>query len=421
MTTVDFRTAPTRYHQQDESDLCGEAVAQMILRSRGVVDLDQCALRKQLNKNADGTTPIELCGLLNRNLPDAERGFAVYPDTSPQDGMRRLFAALAQLPIDAPKPAVPAYVIDQKHWVAVTGVAFDAPADLQTAEILGFFVHDPEPQIPTPKVPAGGHPGPLPHSDDDTCGLLVPNHGSIYGSSSTFVTTFEWLHYYWQDDDKLGTFVTVVRDHEHRPLIGSVAPIPPVSMPGPVHFDAKKISDAANDGVTRFDLASAGSPLGSVLTGAQAHPEDVVSVDRIPKNSAAVGSAERYHLAQFRRNGQVVAIARIGADDTCFLSLRAAPSPIPARHELHDFASYAIEQFRSNDFMIDERVLRDRTFTVHPTLVWRPSLQSMSPFYPFVQINFAGTTVFASLDGRIHRALDDHPDPGCRSDIVPSR
>ncbi len=52
--------------------------------------------------------------------------------------------------------------------------------------------------------------------------------------------------------------------------------------------------------------------------------------------------------------------------------------------------------------------LAQHLFTIHPALVWRPCRQSMSRYYPFIQVNLAGTILYVGLDGRVHRRLTPH-------------
>jgi hypothetical protein len=77
--------------------------------------------------------------------------------------------------------------------------------------------------------------------------------------------------------------------------------------------------------------------------------------------------------------------------------LQVPRAALPAPHQLFDFAVAALERFAgTQNPIIDGPAARARNFTVHPRLVWRLSRQSSSPFYPFVQINVAGTILYAT-------------------------
>lgn len=377
---------PVRYHQQDASDFCGEAVVQMIVASQDDGIVDQSALRSA-HGGSSGTTADEACDLLNGHVLRGER-FAVRGDPDPKDGMRRIVETLT-----ATRTAVAVPIYGGTHWVAVTGAVLDG--DPRAPEIRGLFVNNPEPPAPPPP--------PNPHSDADPCGAVTTDPNSQFGSANTFVSTFEWLGGEWRKPapyDGQDVFVTVGRGDATEPGLRGA----PVLEPPRGSLEPRDAAAAANLGVAAFALDADGSPLAAFVRGAGAGPHDVFPVTRIPRQ-ATRGSAEPYHIVSMRRGGDVVALARIGSQDGRFLSLQAPPAYLPAPDEMFDFASAAMRRWQ------EETMRRGdvHDFTVHPSLVWRPSLQSMSPFYPFAQINVAGRILYAGMNGRIYLRLVRHP------------
>jgi len=54
-----------------------------------------------------------------------------------------------------------------------------------------------------------------------------------------------------------------------------------------------------------------------------------------------------------------------------------------------------------------------RDVGIHPTLVWRPCLESRSPYYPFLLVNVAGRPKYIRIDGKQFDELTDlRPKPG---------
>jgi hypothetical protein len=117
----------------------------------------------------------------------------------------------------------------------------------------------------------------------------------------------------------------------------------------------------------------------------------------------------RSYQIRLMRCGEQVGTAVVDADTNEFLGVQAPAMIMPTPAEMQEIASCALT---SHADMLRDVLgpldLAQRSFTVHPTLVWRPCRQSMSPYYPFVQVNLAGTILYVGLDGRVHRRLTPH-------------
>jgi hypothetical protein len=404
MAIIDACLGSADYHQQDDLDFCGQAVAQMILGGLNAPIGNQAELRRKAGITGLGTTPEQLCFTLNDTCVPPTGKFVVPAEHDKVDSARRLFTALTASSI-----AVPALVLGGSHWVAVTGAVCDGDPAGASADVLGFFINNPEPQNPKKGCAPANRRIADPHGKDDTCGAFAPECAD-YGSANAFVTMYEWLNFYWEARrGEPRAFTTICTEGAAAlPIRGRISHNEARRTAPGVTLSKREACAAALCGIERFGLDRGRSPLAELVAGVTAQPDEVFTVDELGSNPPRIGSSEPYYLVSLRRDQVHVASARVGIAEGRFLSLQAPPSLVPGRHELFDFAEAALRRYESETGDLDARVIAERGFTVHPTLVWRRSAQSMCPFYPFVQINVAGTLVYASMDRRIHRRIDDH-------------
>jgi len=345
---------------------------------------------------------------LNDNRIAGTASFTVRADLDAHTAARRIFTTLTG---SAAPPAVAAAVFRGSHWVAVTGVVFDGDATGEQTKILGFFINNPEPKTPFRTVPGSAFSAAPPHVASDACGMVPPRGESAFGSGHTFVAMFEWFNFYWNEPSVLGQtqdqrFVTVPADGGTEPALRGVPAIEEPHAPAAAGGTADAIN-AALDGIATYKLDAPGSPLAALISNAGADPI-VLTVQQIPRNLGIIGASERYNIVRLVVNGTHVGNVRIGAQDGRFLSVQAPPASIPGPATLAQFAMAALQRFqRDSPGALDGGTFTERD--VNAQLVWRPALQSMSPFYPFVQINVAGGPLFATLDGGVLDKLEDHP------------
>ena len=50
-------------------------------------------------------------------------------------------------------------------------------------------------------------------------------------------------------------------------------------------------------------------------------------------------------------------------------------------------------------------MVRKEAFCLYPALVWRPCLESLSPFYPFHLVTVGDHRIYIRVDGRVFTKL----------------
>lgn len=395
------------YHQQDGDIFCGEATAQMILAGLGTLyaqaELKSDGLSSILLNG--GTSPQTLQDVLNEKLP-AGPLFSQRWDLNADDGCQTIVAGLLA------GSGVAAIVKGSSHWVVVTGVNLVGdPAQGPPYTIDAFFINDPEPETAAIlRAEQGYAPPPLPHDPMDTCG-----EKGVYGSSDTQVPLCEWLDSYWSAPCTIGNqmgYVTVSSggqaqaDFEREHAVEQFAELAPAR----VHPSAVRILSypdreaaakrAAEQGISDHGILAKG-PLAERLAGY--HLGDLTY-------HTDLGDPPR-HSYQIRlmRGGNQIGTACVDADTLKFRGVQAPASIMPTPAEMRDIALKALKSHTASlrDILGPFDVAHE-LFTVHPTLVWRPCRQSMSRYYPFVQVNLAGTILYVGLDERVHRRLTSH-------------
>ena len=72
-------------------------------------------------------------------------------------------------------------------------------------------------------------------------------------------------------------------------------------------------------------------------------------------------------------------------------------------------AERVAEMTLGHRFALDEGrgsvLVREEAFCLYPTLVWRPCLESLSPFYPFHMITVGDNRIYVRVDGAIFTQL----------------
>jgi hypothetical protein len=385
------------FHQQDKGNYCGPAVAQMVLDQLGIPLAMVCqnGLNGQIPGSATnngGTQPTELCYLLNLNRPRRGSDFALGSDGCAAAGCRRIVRALAHSGI-----AVPALVFGD-HWIAVTGAVYDASDPFLSVQ--GFFINNPEPTVRSSNEGGYGLPPP-PHAAGDTCG----QGGHYFGSADTYVTTYAWLTEYWDVPFKNGNFVTITKGSGFGDAATGGARQPRVTS-APREITADDAICIAMSGIAEARLDRLG-PLACKLAGARPSRTPPIMCSKLGAEPD-IGAPDFIVFLQKDDEVDYAAFARVALTGE-FLGVQAPPAYVPSPNRLFDLASAAVEAYalRSNRTGVSSAV-RQRLFTTHPTLVWRPCRQSMSPFSPFVQINIAGAVLYLAGDGRIYTQLDAH-------------
>jgi hypothetical protein len=406
--TMPYISADIPYHQQDSSDYCGAAAAQMVLAGLGRGTFKQSDIYRgnpyRLAQNT-GMSPDELVDALNRKLPWSDQ-FQRYFDSRDR-GYQRIAATLA-----AKKTGVPVMVEQTNHWNVVTGVQLEhPPADGTQYAIKGFYVHEPEPitaavrygKCPGSVVPPPEKP-PMPHTTPDHCGC-----GESYGSKHTYITKYEWEKSYWKDP------TTVYPGHRGYVSLSNLAE-PQLARSS--DDSPRAVREAADERTpleaTRFDGDFEGAvgqairehgidqegPLADRIRGFEVR-EEAGLVDMLVPTSD-----QRFF--SLMRDGEQVGRALFDTSSRELLMVQAPPSTLGPPDRMLQF----VEEVLANELQLLSDLLEPRfqrpAFTVYPAYVWRPCRQSMSRFNPFIQVHFPGAIIYVGMDRRVHRRLDPH-------------
>ncbi len=389
----------TPYHQQDTDYYCGAATAQMILKSIGAGILDQNTLYASNHAHSTPnwyTSPGGLNFTLNAFMPPPPRFnsfFVVERGNTEPQGSENIVRTLYCFDV-----ATGTLVYGCGHWVAVRGVRTNVePRAGSSYTIKGFWINNPWP--PTPSASNPSLAPPPPHSHHDGCGS-----GGDRGVTNEYVTYADWQSTYHTGCDAYGVghlqFISVC--DPRRPPLGTL-----------ILEGQEKLTDGANlisvDEAIAFvaraiedhELAKEG-PMVAALSGAR--PTDAQLVQRLDR------ADEYYYLVSVRRGGTATALARIDALHGALLGVLASEGDTGV-HALLDREG-ALRILREHpivDFGAEEGRLpiREGAYSLYPALVWRPCMESRSPYYPFHQVTIGGKTIFIGFDGRIYPALHD--------------
>lgn len=388
------------HHQQDTHYYCGAACAQMVLDSIGTGILGQDPLYTDArNHTAELSSwynpPDGLQWLMNDRRPTGFGGwFALYSLSTEDAQSRKLVWTLLHYQV-----APIALVYGGDHWLVVRGCDITAAPASSTDvgySITSFDVNNPWP----PLSDASGDlvtPPPPPHSNGDGCGSGgnrgVANENISY---TTWKSTYMTANAYgslWN-----GKFVSVCD------------PDPPPERPGELlaerrPYDGTDIIDPGD----AAELALSGAKQYGLLErddwsllrrGRPASPTLVQRLDRLDSF---------YYLVPFADdNGEARSAVSV---DARFGNYRQAITVdergAPFAFSLPDEAILDLTIDRQLELPRREGRLRIRkeSFCLYPTLVWRPCLESLSPYYPFHMITVGHRRIYVRIDGRVFTRL----------------
>jgi hypothetical protein len=307
-----------------------------------------------------GGNPDGLVNALTKFAPTTFSGaFGVTPAPRPDRASDNVVQALYALGVP-----VPAMVEDCTHWIAVHGVDTDV---VPTAEgcyrIEAFWFHDPadEPLIP----PTG------------------PEHHVPYA---------DWLNTWLTGCAKFPQPFIVVAGPVPTPA-GGMCPEPPEQPPADGHLiDPPAAAELALLGLASYGLETYGLAADDDAYVAEP-PQLVERIDR---------TDEFYYLVPLRRRDDTYTVVRVDARDGAYLGAQFGR----ADFRYPDPRQVTV-RFEGLAITTDELSVRlsAGAYEVHPTLVWRPSLEAPSPYHPRYQIAAGGATVWADPDGGLYPAL----------------
>jgi hypothetical protein len=394
------------YHQQDNREFCGRAVAQMMLAGDklGATIVAQHDMRSNPIRVAWGkltslftgklhwnTSPEDLAAILNQNA--TAHDFGVQFDRTRADGCQRIADVIIKT-----GTAVPAVVYGQAHWVVVTAVMLeggDRPAPGPPYEIKGFFVNN-----PMPETVRGAH------DPSDDCG----RDGNVNGSPNTYVTLQSWREMYWNEpctDLKDGpAFVTVTSAAQQLSGRASGAETEHAvsAAAAATTITAAEAVQVAALGMEEHGLKTTG-PLRALLAnatpfGAQGQNDDDGDGD------------PTFYRVNLVNGAEPVGFALVGARDGAFHGVQAPGSvkvplnePPSIVDDILNGSTTALRKFTTSVELTAD-LSSGKPAAIQKSLVWEPSQQSRSPFYSFICVNVSGKQWYVGMDGSAHRSLD---------------
>lgn len=384
------------YHQQDTDYYCGAACAQMVLDECGVGLLDQDTLythnhSHSLVESGWFTAPDGLQWTLN-NLQNG-RYFALDALSSENALSRMLVWTIHHYKI-----APIALVYGWQHWIVVRGyTATSAPATSTDTSyaIESFDVNNPWP--PVPGFYNQALKPPPSHSASDDCGT-----GGTRGIADENISYSTWQSTYMTgvpDGFWKGKFVAVC-DPDQPPRAGGPMSAPITSAPHILPAE-RAAQDAINALQTR-GLAARRAWAGALD---KATPHEPVLVQRLDRPGSF------YYIVPVGAdpNSMTVAVsvdAFSGAYRQSARFHRAAPTikRIQVAEVSQQFSGHRFEIGPDRGFL----TLHPGTISVHPTWVWKPCRESLSPHYPFKLIQSGAHSLYERSDGHIFTTLNDN-------------
>jgi hypothetical protein len=380
------------YHQQDTDVYCGVACAQMVLNSIGAGLLDQTHLFNDVRNHTSEplswyTPPDGLTWAMNDHRPVGFTNPFVLFNLNTEDAISRKLAWT----IHHYQVAPIALVLGGNHWIVVRGYeASAAPASSGDTDytISAFEVNDPWPPVPSFYLPPPppSHPAPPPHSATDNCGTGgnrgVANEHIAY---STWKSTYMTANVYgtlWYGD-----YVAVCDPDLPAKKVGNIeAPVRPFS--GEKIISVKEAIKCASKGLERFDLPNR---KGFSEAFKEAQPTKPVLVQRLDRTDSF------YYIVPYGQkekmvNAAVAVDGRFG-DYQQSIALPTGRSPILSgldkNRVLDKIVGQKIRLECSREFII-----REEAFSLYPALVWKPCLESLSPFSPFHMVTVGDERIY---------------------------
>lgn len=257
--------------------------------------------------------------------------------------------------------AAPALVLGCQHWLVVSGVQTDVPiVEGVPYRIEGFWYHDPARDL------------------DKDNGETHSSYADWLKSFFTGCASFR----------KPFVIVCDVRPPAQGLLLPERSPAPP-SLAGGRFVDPQDAVQAALSGLERYEIANEDShtPVRAPLL--------VQRTDRID---------EFYYLVPLLRNDGTSTLVRIDARNAVYLGAELRGPTFP----------YVTPAQMLERFQLEERTLEfvDRSVrfwsgasVAHPTLIWQPCGQTMSPYAPLYQISVGGELLYVDGNNQVYAEL----------------
>jgi hypothetical protein len=342
---------------QATPELGGAACAQMLI---GRPDPDQAALARQshrLGSEEPGwmVAPDALAKLLSA---ETGRGFAFHPDITAEQAMRRCAWSILK---DRIAPAV--LIWKCRHWALITGFeAETSPRSIDDEDwgLRGFYLRNPS--------------GPLDHHVDVRS---------------------------WKAQYQTGVLHGIWRTRRVVVCAGAAAAAEPKrhAEPEPAFVrralrGAAEMRDAARAAVRGDRFAR--------------HPRwQSAAKDTVPGEPLLVTRlnlpADHYYIVPMLRDARATLLVILDAYDGSYRESAPIDTTLPATaHKARARLDAMLAQGATETEGSREPVpIWRETTAVFPTCTWRPCLESLSPYLPFLHVDTGNRALHIRLDGKV--------------------
>jgi hypothetical protein len=393
------------YHQQDTNYYCGAACAQMVLASAkvgaGLLDQDDLYADNHSHSTAESgwaTAPDGLQWTMNDRRPAAfaaTNWFALDALAS-EDAISRIIAWTIQHWEVAPI----ALVFGSQHWIVVRGYTCSADPTSSsdtTFSIMSFDVNNPWPPVPSWSNPSAG--APPPHGSADGCGgggtRGIDNENVSYTQwQSTYMTGVTWGH--WN-----AKFVAVCDPQPPAERVG-IQWRPDRRFSGERLIKPKDGTESALAGLREYGLLER-PQWKEALRGTK--PADPMLVQQLHRRDSF------YYIVPMQRSAKEVP-ALVSVDARFGDYLQAVSSLKPDANLLLQLDKKAVMSLVEHQRLeLEDKLgrlkVRPEAICLYPILVWKPCLESLSPFWPFYMLGVGTHHIYIRVDGAVFTQLHD--------------
>ena len=392
------------HHQQDTDVYCGAGCAQMVLDSIGAGLLNQDDLYTDARNNTSElsawyTPPDGLRWVMNDRRPAGFSGYFVLYALNTEDAIsRKLIWTISHYNV-----APIALDLGGDHWIVVRGYeASAAPTSSGDTSytITAFEINDPWPPVPSFYLPPPPppHPAPPPHSGTDNCGT-----GGNRGTANQHIA-----YATWQSTYMTGNIYGSLWNGKN---VAVCDPDPPAKQPGQVRPQAKRspgnnlltLRAAVRYAMAGLDMYELPHRKGWREAFKDTSPGRPVLVHRLDQMDSY------YYIVPLEQRRKTITAAvavdaRFG-DYRQTIALPKGGSSILTALDRKVVLEKIVGRRLQLEGPLGRMMVRKEAFCLYPALVWRPCLESLSPFWPFHMITVGDQRIYVRVDGRIFTQL----------------
>jgi hypothetical protein len=386
-------------HQQDTSYYCGAACAQMVLETIGAGLLDQDDLYADNHSHSTidsgvswATGPDGLqWTMMDRRPPGFTNYFALYALDTEDLISRKLCWTIHHYQV-----APIALVYGWAHWIVVRGYttsAHPSSSGDNSYTIDAFDINNPWPPTPSADTPALAPPPP--HTATDGCGT-----GGNRGLANEHITYATWQ----------STYMTgVPGGHWNGKFVAVCDPEPPAKRGGPQRAPTQR---RGSGNLLKHEALVAGA-----VDGLKAYGLAKRKDWRALRNAKPAGKSQIVHrldhtdsfyaLVPFETSDGVVAL--VSVDGRWGDYLQSVLLPDLEKPSARLTREQALERVIGQRIDLGHKrgrlLVRKDAVCIYPHLVWRPCLESLSPYYPFYMFTVGSHHLYVRVDGPVFASL----------------